>query len=196
MVARLIWVPRGWQMVIAIKFTLEWYEKWSDAIIILTLGSNNFSFTDSPKQGAGPNFPEIAAVPYSNSSLILDGVFDLSAATAPLLQYYTYYELGGNAVVEGIDRWWFQLDFIRARAAVPHPAHLQAIGAVTTLITRVPAAKLLTVWTTTLVHRERPHRRHCLRGMMAQLLTSVGPMEHPLAEDCHITTLAFAGHVP
>lgn len=76
-------------------FTLEWYEKWGDATIIMTLGANSFSFTDTPKQGPGPAFPEIPSVPRSNASLILDGVLDLTGAVNPAIEYYTYYEIDG-----------------------------------------------------------------------------------------------------
>jgi hypothetical protein len=82
------------------KFTLEYYEKSSSAVIILTLGSNTFSFTDSPKQGTGPSFPDIPAVKRGNSSLMLNGLLDLSSATTPVMEYYTYYELAGIAWVE------------------------------------------------------------------------------------------------
>lgn len=82
------------------ELTLEWYERSNKAVIIMTTGNNAFSFTDSPKQGNGPAFPEIPSQIYSNSSLILDGVLDLSATTDPIIQYYTYHELGGTARVE------------------------------------------------------------------------------------------------
>lgn len=82
------------------KITVEYYERSSSAVMTLSTGANNFSFTDSPKQAAGPSFPEVPATPWGNSSLILDGVFDLSDAVAPVIQYYTYYELGGTGRVE------------------------------------------------------------------------------------------------
>ena len=82
------------------RLTLEYFEGFSDAVLTLTVGNNNFSFTDSPKQGTGLAAPDIPAVPRSNSSLILDGVFDLRTATAPIIEYYTYHELGGRAYVE------------------------------------------------------------------------------------------------
>lgn len=82
------------------KFTLEYYENGSSAVIILTLGSNSFSFTDSPKQGAGPAFPDVPAVKRGNSSLLLNGLLDLSGHSTVLMEYYTYHELGGTARVE------------------------------------------------------------------------------------------------
>lgn len=82
------------------KIILQYFENSSAAILIVSTGSNSFSFTDSPKAGGGPLFPEVPAVSHANSSLLLNGVFDLSNATEPVLQYYTYYELGGTARVE------------------------------------------------------------------------------------------------
>lgn len=82
------------------RITLEWYEKTRDAVLILTIGGSSFSFTDSPKQGAGAAFPDIGSWPRSNSSLILKGTLDLAGTTNPVLQYYTYYEVLGTARVE------------------------------------------------------------------------------------------------
>jgi len=74
------------------RITIEYYERSSSATMVVTTGANNFSFTDSPKQAAGNAYPEIPSVEYSNSSLILDGVFDMSDAAAPIISYYTYHE--------------------------------------------------------------------------------------------------------
>lgn len=82
------------------RITLEYYENTGGATMILNVGGNSFSFTDSPKQGAGPAFPDIPAIPYANTSLILNGTLDLEDTTNPILQYYTYYELRGTARVE------------------------------------------------------------------------------------------------
>jgi hypothetical protein len=82
------------------RITLEYYEKWSGAAIILTVGGTNFSFTDSPKQGAGPAFVDIPAIPYANTSLMLDGTLDLAGTTNPILEYYTYYEIRTAGRVE------------------------------------------------------------------------------------------------
>lgn len=81
-------------------FTIEYFDLADDAALLLTTGGNRFSFTDNPKQGSGPAFPEVPALPNSSSSMIYDGLFDLTAAEAPILTYYTYYELGGTARVE------------------------------------------------------------------------------------------------
>lgn len=82
------------------KIRMEYFDRWGDAALILSLGSSSFSFTDSPKQASGPSFLEIPAAPRSQSSMIFNGVFDLKDAVAPVLQYYTFHELGGAGRVE------------------------------------------------------------------------------------------------
>ncbi|MEQ8676263.1 MAG: hypothetical protein RLP44_01850 [Aggregatilineales bacterium] len=82
------------------RITLEYYEGSGSATIVLSTGGTSFSFTDSPKQGAGPAFLDRPSVPYSNSSLIMDGVLDLTGATNPILQFYSYHEIDGTARVE------------------------------------------------------------------------------------------------
>jgi hypothetical protein len=82
------------------KIRMEYFDRWGDAAFIVSLGSSSFSFTDSPKQASGAAFPEIPAAPRSQSSMIFNGVFDLKDAVSPILQYYTYYELGGTGRVE------------------------------------------------------------------------------------------------
>lgn len=82
------------------RFILEYFESGGGAVMTLSTGSNAFSFSDSPKQGVGLLFPDIEAVPRSSSSLVLNGTLDLSQAVRPYIQYYTVYELGGNARVE------------------------------------------------------------------------------------------------
>lgn len=84
------------------RITLEYYERGSDATITLSLGGSTFSFTDSPKQGAGVTFPDIPALPRADTSLMLNGVLDLQGTTRPVMEYYTLYELDNNstAIVE------------------------------------------------------------------------------------------------
>jgi Flp pilus assembly pilin Flp len=89
---------------------LEWFELTGSATIILQVGNNNFSFTDSPKASAAPSSPTINSVAFGNSSLMLNGVLDLSNPNPgnpafvwkPRLNYYTYYDLASvnNANVE------------------------------------------------------------------------------------------------
>lgn len=101
------------------QFILEWYEAAGDAVIILSTGSTQFSFTDSPKQGSGTAFPSIPARMFSSSSLLYNGVFDFSLAQNPVIQYYTYHELGGRARVElsrdGGFSWEVNDDTLRGR---------------------------------------------------------------------------------
>jgi hypothetical protein len=83
------------------RLILEWYEGGSDAVIILSAGRNNFSFTDSPKAGNSPSFPVVNAIEYGNSSLILRRPLSLHGVTRPVLEYYTRFNYGsGNGVVE------------------------------------------------------------------------------------------------
>lgn len=83
------------------RLTLEYYEKTADSVIILSTGGSSFSFTDSPKQGVG--LVDIPAIPRARSSLILDGVLDLSelpANATPIITYLTYYESRGRLKVQ------------------------------------------------------------------------------------------------
>lgn len=82
------------------RLVVEYFENTGNAEITLATGSNSFSFSDSPKQGAGLLFPEIEAVPRSSSSLILNGAFDLRNAVSPFISFYSYYELGGIGRIE------------------------------------------------------------------------------------------------
>jgi len=84
------------------RFTIEFYEDFGDATMILAIGGSSFSFTDSPRQGTGASFPDVEPIPYTNTSMILDGVIDLTGTTNPIWQYYTVYELrcGSDARAE------------------------------------------------------------------------------------------------
>lgn len=84
---------------------MEWYEGDQSAVIMLQVGNNNFSFSDSPR--ACTTCDWVPSVPYGNSSLILDGVLNLNtpinASTGlpvanfyPRMQFFTYYELGSG----------------------------------------------------------------------------------------------------
>ncbi|QPC81514.1 hypothetical protein G4Y79_17715 [Phototrophicus methaneseepsis] len=82
------------------RFELQWFQGTGGKTIVLSQGtSGNMSFTDTPAYGPDEN-QDIAAVPRSNSSLLLNGVLDLTGADDPVVQYYTYHELGGTAYVE------------------------------------------------------------------------------------------------
>jgi hypothetical protein len=79
-------------------FTVEWFEYSSNAKLVLTVGNNSFSFTDNPKSGPGPAIPDVPAVKYGNSSLMLDGLLNLQGTNAPVLEFYSYWELDASTV--------------------------------------------------------------------------------------------------
>jgi hypothetical protein len=89
---------------------LEWFELTGSATIIMQVGNNNFSFTDSPKSSASAAVPAVYSVPYGNSSMMLNGVLNLNNPNPgnpafiwkPRVNYYTYYDLASvnNAYVE------------------------------------------------------------------------------------------------
>jgi hypothetical protein len=82
------------------RLIAEWYESSGDALIVISTGSNNFSFSDSPKTGVGPSFPVIPSTTYSDSSLVLDGAIDMCGARAPVLEFYTVYDTPNTMTVE------------------------------------------------------------------------------------------------
>lgn len=84
------------------RLTLEFFQDGGGAMITLSAGGAAYSFTDSPKQGAGPAFPDVPSQVLANTSLTLNGTIDLSNTDTPIMQYYTYYEINGgtNAYVE------------------------------------------------------------------------------------------------
>ena len=78
------------------RFEMQWFEGGGGETIIMTQGtSGNTSFTDSPEYGPTED-EDVGAVQRSNSSLLLDGVLDLTGAVNPVVQYWTYYETGWN----------------------------------------------------------------------------------------------------
>ena len=82
------------------NLVFEFMEASGDAVVILSAGKNNFSFTDTPKAGNGPAFPVVNAVRYGNSSLILNRPLRLTGATRPIMEFWTRYILGGTGRVE------------------------------------------------------------------------------------------------
>lgn len=82
-------------------FVMEYYESTGDASVQLSLGSFSFSFTAAQPVGSGRLASEQRpAEARASYSMILNRALDLSQAVAPILSYYTYYELGGAAQVE------------------------------------------------------------------------------------------------
>jgi hypothetical protein len=83
------------------KFTMEYFEATGDASVQLSLGSFFFSFTSQPPEGSGQlESQQVATMRNSNASMIYRGLFDLRQATNPVINYYTFYELGGVGYVE------------------------------------------------------------------------------------------------
>ncbi len=83
---------------------VDWFETGGDAVIMVQVGNNNFSFSDSPKQGSAGD--TVLSIPYSNASMILNGLLNLNnpgvptTAWRPRIQYYTYYILGSGATAQ------------------------------------------------------------------------------------------------
>jgi len=78
------------------RIIMEYFEGTGGATAQLQVGTNKFSFSDSPKAGAGGSFPVINSIPYSDSSLILNGIINLNipagytaAQWTPRLEYWT-----------------------------------------------------------------------------------------------------------
>jgi hypothetical protein len=80
------------------RLTMEWFEGGSDALVVLSAGSNAFSFSDSPKLIVGPG-PAVNSVSYGNSSLILRDVIDLCGANDPILNFYSTWDSPGSGMV-------------------------------------------------------------------------------------------------
>ena len=82
------------------RITIEYYERSQSGVISVTTATTAYSFTDSPKQGTGGAFPDVATIANSNSSLIMAGSLNLAGTSNPILQYYTLYEVRGTIRVE------------------------------------------------------------------------------------------------
>lgn len=80
------------------RITLDYYEKSGDGVITLTVTDGRFSFSDSPKAASGP-IPDVRPLPYSNTSLILRNVLDLTevpSTSIVLLEYQTKYRISND----------------------------------------------------------------------------------------------------
>lgn len=82
------------------ELEFQYFENTGSAVVILSVGRNNFSFGDSPRAGNGPSFPVVNSVRHGNSSLLLRRPLLLQGVTNPVLEYFTRYNLGGTANVE------------------------------------------------------------------------------------------------
>ncbi len=80
------------------RITLQYYEKTGDGTVTLSVTDGRFSFSDSPKASGGP-IPDVKPIPYSNTSLILKNVLNLTevpTSAMVLLEYQTKYRLASN----------------------------------------------------------------------------------------------------
>ncbi|MBI1259754.1 MAG: hypothetical protein GC204_19985 [Chloroflexi bacterium] len=79
---------------------VEYYENWGGAEIILNATNSSYSFTDSPNTPTGlpdPNaFTQVDSIYPGNSSLMLNGYLNLSAASNPVLSYQRLYDIANN----------------------------------------------------------------------------------------------------
>ncbi|MEO8394255.1 MAG: hypothetical protein ABI700_14790, partial [Chloroflexota bacterium] len=78
--------------------TLEFYENAGAAEIILNATSSTFSFTDSPNPPSGSTFTLVNSIYPGNSSLMLNGFFNLAASSTPVLTYQRLYDLAANNI--------------------------------------------------------------------------------------------------
>jgi hypothetical protein len=85
--------------VATVTFTFEYYEKTGDSILALGVRADDYSFTDSPNTPTGVGgFTQVNSIRYGNSSLMLNGYFNLSSAPNRQLQYYRVWDLANNQV--------------------------------------------------------------------------------------------------
>ena len=73
--------------------SLEFYENTGQAQIELYATSSSYSFTDSPNTPSGAGFTTVKSLFPGNSSLMLNGFFDLSTAPNRTLSYQRLYDL-------------------------------------------------------------------------------------------------------
>ncbi len=91
------------------QIIMEYFEATGGATAQLQVGTNKFSFSDSPKAGVTSTFPVVNSIPYSDSSMIFNGVLNLNipagytaAQWKPRLEFYTllYFNSGTYSSVE------------------------------------------------------------------------------------------------
>lgn len=85
------------------RVTLEYFENTGGAVLILSVGDGRYSFTDSPKLAAAGR--DVEAIPFANSSLVLDNLLDLRGMADNefvIMEYHSMYKLtsGEWATVE------------------------------------------------------------------------------------------------
>ncbi len=78
--------------------TLEYFEQDQSATIVLNATRDAFSFTDSPNTPTGTpgGYTTVNSLRYGNSSLMLNGYFNLTGSTTPQLRYYRLWNFVNN----------------------------------------------------------------------------------------------------
>lgn len=77
---------------------INWVEGGGSAFLSFTVANNNFSFTDTPNTlNALGGFDVVESIPFSDTSMMLNGVLDLRGSPAPILEYYTHWDFGSNS---------------------------------------------------------------------------------------------------
>lgn len=74
--------------------TLEYYENTGSGSIVMSIGDGRYSFTDSPKKVVSEK--DVPPIPYSNTSLLMNGVIDMTGLAATeyvLMEYQNMYKL-------------------------------------------------------------------------------------------------------
>lgn len=74
--------------------TVQYFEQGGGAVIAFGMSGASASFSDSPMLVPSNNIADREPVNYySNTSLILDGLLDLRASNAPVINYYALHEI-------------------------------------------------------------------------------------------------------
>jgi Flp pilus assembly pilin Flp len=86
--------------------TLDYVENSGDAVMVLSMTSGTFSMTDTPNVVSGTSgsgettggfgYTQVASSNYGWSSLVLNGVIDMTGASSPQFTYTRYYNLTAN----------------------------------------------------------------------------------------------------
>lgn len=84
---------------ITTELTLEFYNKWGNGLLLLSVSLDDYSYTDSPNTPnplAPGGFDVVTSIRYGNSSMMLNGTFDLSSAPNRRLNYDRVWSLATN----------------------------------------------------------------------------------------------------
>ncbi len=88
----------GGSVPITRTLTFQFYENGGGAVAELFATSTSYSFTDSPNTLSGGTFTTINSLTPGNSSLMLNGYFNLvGSPNTPVLSYKTLYDMGSNS---------------------------------------------------------------------------------------------------